>query len=91
MSILINRAYYSNSIRDFLRDSVEQILGQLVQYHQFALEELQRNAWIDQIQLLQALFQTRPDLSGHIYFEYAIPRMGKRVPAFCYLVISFCS
>ncbi len=73
----MSRAYYSASVEKFHYDSNDFILGQLTRHHQFALEDLQRNAWIDQITILkQALVQ----LSGcHLAFEYAIPRMGKRV------------
>ena len=79
MTGLIQRAYYSNSIEGFLGDSNEQILGMLSNHHQFALEDLQKNAWIEQIAILKGLFLSQPDLSGHLFFEYAIPRMGKRV------------
>ena len=79
MTVLVKRAYYSHSILGFLKDSSEHILGLLAEKHQFALEDLQKNAWIEQIKLLKRLFKTQPDISGHIYFEYAIPRMGKRV------------
>ena len=38
----------------------------------------QRNAWVGQIQILKNLF-TDPSKDIYILFEYAIPRMGKRV------------
>jgi hypothetical protein len=45
-------------------------------HHGFSLEHQQKHAWLQQIQLLQAALT--PDLSGAIYFEFSIPRMGKR-------------
>ena len=39
------------------------------------LDELQRNAWLSQIRILKSQIL---DIKGHIYFEFAIPRMGKR-------------
>jgi hypothetical protein len=75
----MKRAYYSDSIQGFLHDSSNQILGLLAEHHQFALEDLQRNAWIEQIRILKHLFSNQPEILGHIFFEYAIPRMGKRV------------
>lgn len=44
--------------------------------HGFVLEHLQRQAWIDQIALLQTVLAKFT--SGHILFEFVIPRMGKR-------------
>jgi hypothetical protein len=44
----------------------------------FAIEETQRDAWLEQIEILRATFQ--PYLGrGSVYFEYAVPRMGKRI------------
>jgi hypothetical protein len=73
----MKRSYYSNSVSEFLSDSKLQILGQLTQYHSHSLEEQQKNAWLKQIEILKATFADNP--IGHIFFEFAIPRMGKRV------------
>jgi len=73
----MSRAYYSASLEKFNSDSNDFILGQLTRYHQFALEDLQRNAWIAQVTILK---NSLTKLQGsHLAFEYAIPRMGKRV------------
>ncbi len=71
----MQRAYYSNTIEDFLEDEPDAILGQLVRHSEFAVEQTQRDAWRAQIKQLAAVLR---DYSGSIYFEYAIPRMGKR-------------
>ncbi len=42
----------------------------------FAIEQTQRDAWIEQISILKQVLSHRV---GQIYFEYAIPRMGKRI------------
>lgn len=73
----MTRSYYSNSISDFLTDDGDKILGQLIRNHNFATENLQRNAWIKQIEILKAVLKSFT--SGQIYFEFSIPRMGKRV------------
>ena len=70
-------SYYSSSISNFKKDSPQLILGSLSENHNHSLEDLQKNAWIKQIEILKELF-TKLD-SGHIFFEYSIPRMGKRV------------
>lgn len=74
----MKRSYYANTIKQFLQDSDSSILGELAIHHEFALEDLQRNAWINQIQILKQLFTGYIE-DAFILFEYAIPRMGKRV------------
>ncbi len=73
----MQRAYYSTQIRNFLVDDESKILGVLTRNHAFALEELQRNAWISQITSLKE--QLRELQDAHILFEFSIPRMGKRI------------
>ena len=73
----MSRSYYSKKLDEFLKDDPNSILGELTNSHQFALEEQQRNAWIHQINILKN--QLEYFNSGHILFEYSIPRMGKRV------------
>ncbi|MBG7612967.1 DUF2075 domain-containing protein [Polaribacter sp. BAL334] len=71
------RSYYSNTISDFLQDDETRILGQLSLHHNHALEDLQKNAWVKQITILKDTLQSIDN--GQIYFEFSIPRMGKRV------------
>ncbi|WP_379953122.1 hypothetical protein [Dokdonia sp. R78006] len=73
----MKRAYYSNSIQQFLLETEVSILGHLTTNHSNRkLEELQINAWIKQIQILKTQLES---FTGKVYFEFAIPRMGKRV------------
>lgn len=72
----MQRAYYSNTIRGFLTDNPNTVLGQLVKRSEFAVEQSQRDAWLAQIDHLKEVLIS---YSGSVYFEYAIPRMGKRV------------
>ena len=72
----MQRSYYSNSIAEFIDDSVEAILGTLTTHSDFSVEPTQRDAWVTQITTLQDLLI---DIPGRVYFEYGIPRMGKRV------------
>jgi DUF2075 family protein len=73
----VSRSYYSKRLQEFLVEDKDKILGELNKNHQFALEEQQRNAWISQIKILKNELHNFE--SGHIIFEYSIPRMGKRV------------
>jgi hypothetical protein len=72
----MKRSYYQNSTANFLTEDSNSIFGQLSINHQHTLEDLQKNAWIKQIEILKAATQ---NLSGNVYFEFSIPRMGKRV------------
>ena len=70
-------AYYAAPVATFLADNPETILGHLTSHHAHDLVPLQRHAWIEQIALLKReLVEFK---SGSISFEFAIPRMGKRV------------
>ena len=73
----MNRAYYSSKVINFLNDDSNSILGQLTSNHEFSLEDLQKNSWITQIDILKSKLSDFSD--AHIAFEYTIPRMGKRV------------
>lgn len=70
------RAYYSNTIAGFRAHDRDAILGQLSRNAEFAVETTQRDAWMRQIEILKPLLASR---TGKIYFEYSIPRMGKRI------------
>ncbi len=70
-------AYYDADIHDFLAADEAAILGTLTLCHGFALEHQQKHAWKQQIQILRSLLP--PTIIGRIYFEFSIPRMGKRV------------
>jgi len=73
----MRRAYYSATLEKFQNDSEYLILGELTRHHQFVLEDLQKIAWISQIQILKESLGRLPGC--YLAFEYAIPRMGKRV------------
>ncbi|MDD3765407.1 MAG: DUF2075 domain-containing protein [Nevskiales bacterium] len=75
------RAAYADTFRSFLGQSDDAILGALVRSSDFAVEDTQRSAWLFEIAHLRELI---PGLAarhgeGSVYFEYAIPRMGRRI------------
>lgn len=72
----MKREYYSNSISNFLRSSTEEILGILALNNDFALIQTQRSAWVAEIDILR---DALTPYEGSIYFEYSIPRMGRRI------------
>jgi len=72
----MNRAYYSDSISTFLSRSTEEVIGILSCASEFSVLQTQQHAWHYQIKLLKSILRT---YDGNIYFEYAIPRMGRRI------------
>jgi len=72
----MKREYYSDTISNFLRTSDDEILGKLAVNNDFALIQTQRDAWVAQIAILS---DTLAPYTGSIYFEYSIPRMGRRI------------
>jgi len=72
----MNRAYYSDTIDNFINDSQTEIFGKLSSNSEFSDETTQKDAWKEEIKILKNILS---GYSGSIYFEYAIPRMGKRI------------
>ncbi|CAD0003508.1 DUF2075 domain-containing protein [Flavobacterium chungangense] len=73
----MNRAYYCNSIGDFCLEDGDSIYGKISGgYDLNKLTIQQSNAWQSQIKILK---QTILNFAGRVYFEFTIPRMGKRV------------
>ncbi|WP_421942509.1 DUF2075 domain-containing protein [Pedobacter sp.] len=72
----MKRSYYQNTTQFFLAEDKNSIFGQLAKKHQHDLEDQQKNAWLKQIDFLKTWLK---NIDGVIYFEFSIPRMGKRV------------
>jgi hypothetical protein len=74
----MKREYYGSSIANFRTRPPQQVLGELVQGSGFDIDRTQRDAWQGEIEILQRVLSER---SGHVYFEYSIPRIGRRIDA----------
>ena len=72
----MKRAFCSDSIANFCKSAPEEIVGKLAISNDFALEQSQRDAWLEEIRILHATISPH---QGSIYFEYTIPRMGQRI------------
>lgn len=70
------RAWYAAAIRDFLLSDSKTILGSLASNCDAELLTTQRDAWLAQIEILRTRLS---NLEGWIFFEFNIPRMGRRV------------
>ena len=69
-------AYYSDTVERFLATDADQVLGALAAVHPFALEPEQRDAWQVEIQALTVALE---GLTGSIYLEFDVPRLGSRI------------
>src|SRR5262245_26470697 len=74
----MRRELYSDTIAGFLDKQPNEILGTLAENNVFGLEPSQRDAWLQEIQILAGILARYRD-RGAIYFEYSIPRLGKRI------------
>jgi len=68
--------YYRNTISDFLQKSTDEIIGSITCANEFDSTFLQNKSWKQQIPILKNALQ---GFKGEIFFEFSIPRMGKRV------------
>lgn len=75
--------YYKENIQTFRNSSVEEILGRITLNNKFDSLNTQNKAWESQIIILQEVLKF---YKGHIFFEFSIPRMGKRVD--CILLLN---
>lgn len=70
--------YYTDDIQTFIQKSREEIIGEITLSNQFDSNRNQNKSWELQIYILQKALKS---YSGTIFFEFSIPRMGKRVDA----------
>ncbi len=72
----MGRAYYSNSIKNFLTEKEETVKGYLADQSHGSVNPSDMEAWGGEIQLMQYCLK---NLDGMIFFEFSIPRMGSRI------------
>ncbi|QXE89231.1 DUF2075 domain-containing protein [Geomonas subterranea] len=72
----MKRSYYSSSIHSFLATPTEAIIGILSSESNFSVLQTQLKAWQYQINFLKEVLS---EYKGKIFFEFSIPRMGKRI------------
>lgn len=68
--------YYQNNIIDFLKCSTDEIIGNITRSSEYDVTFLQNKSWEQQIPILKKALK---EYDGDIFFELAIPRMGKRI------------
>ena len=78
---MIKRYFHGDTIEGFLSMPETQIIGNLTTAHVSllsSLQSLQAEAWREEITILKDILKPYKG-RGHIYFEYTIPRMGRRI------------
>jgi len=73
-----SRSWYGASIAEFLKVQSDTVIGRLARNSDFALLPTQKDAWLEQIRLLQTCLV---GLAGSLFLEFNIPRMGRRIDA----------
>ena len=74
--------YYGDSIEAFIEKSVNEVIGAITNSNQFDSNQNTNKSWASQIEILQKQLS---GIEGNIYFEFSIPRMGKRID--CLLIV----
>jgi hypothetical protein len=74
----VKRAYYADSISAFCGADPDKIFAEMARQNAFDLTGTQREAWLEQARILQAVLSA---YRGAIYLEFTIPRMGTRADA----------
>lgn len=76
---VVRRWLYGARFDEFVKASSTEILGELAQRAGGDLDLTQNNAWQEQIEILKSLHLPESEhSSAKIYFEYTIPRLGRR-------------
>src|SRR6476469_9758459 len=70
--------YFKDTIESFLQKSTSEIIGAITLSSEFDSTLFQNKAWKEQIEILKSAVV---GYNGTVFFEFSIPRMGKRVDA----------
>lgn len=70
------RSYYSATLNEFLKTDADEIHGILIRNSEAPPTLEQQGAWMGQLEIMKKNLYNLD--SGQIYFEFTIPRMGKR-------------
>ena len=71
------RYYYSDTISSFLTKNPKEIVGELALSYTHEINDETSKSWIEEIETLKSSLEKYSN-RGSVYFEYNIPRMGRR-------------
>ena len=85
------RYLYEENFDIFCKEDKDKIFGIINDNYQGAANSEQKDAWKEEISILQSVLKDYKDENGKVIFEYNIPRLGKRIDAVLLLKgIVFC-
>ena len=76
---MTNRALYCETLKKFLQEDKETVLGTLHSNNNNNLRPTSEDAWENEIIILQERLRGCNWEDAHVIFEYEIPRLGKRI------------
>ncbi|HEX4871892.1 MAG TPA: DNA/RNA helicase domain-containing protein, partial [Nevskiaceae bacterium] len=80
-SVVAYRRYgYGQSLSEFLATPTESIIGSLTQRSSFNVDQTQVGAWVATVEALRVSL-SRWVGEGHVFLEFDIPRLGRRLDA----------
>jgi len=68
--------FYRDTIKSFLQKDTSEIIGEISLSDNFDTRNTQSQAWESQVDILK---EALVDFDGEVFFEFSIPRMGRRV------------
>lgn len=71
------RYYYSDTITDFLQKEDMVVIGKLALAYSHDINDETKMSWLEELRVMRSVLKTYKN-RGSVYFEYNIPRMGRR-------------
>lgn len=71
------RYYYSDTITDFLQKEDMVVIGKLALAYSHDINEETKMSWLEELRVMRSVLKNYKN-RGSVYFEYNIPRMGRR-------------
>ncbi len=72
----VSNAYYAADVGTFLATRPREVLGEITENSAFSIEPEQRDAWVEQVSVLQSALA---GLEGAVFLEFDVPRLGSRL------------
>lgn len=71
------RYYYSDTITDFLQKEDMVVIGKLALAYSYDINDETKMSWLEELRVMRSVLKNYKN-RGSVYFEYNIPRMGRR-------------
>lgn len=75
--MIATRYYYKDTISDFIAKDDMEIVGKLTIAYVHDINEETKKSWVSEIDTMKTVLRPYAE-RGSVYFEYNIPRMGRR-------------